>query len=223
MGTVDLWREMRKSVDFLIRHPQMLLVTLPPAFFASLANFFVWDRRFPRVTLFFQWGVGILLVLLGLFLALLALGFITFLVWDFEVRGEVRFRRASLMFLRRFPEVFFAALVVGFLVGFFSLWFVFPGLLFGFLLMFTIQAVVVEGDDPFSAIRRSFHLVTENLGECFTLAVFALFLLVVGYLFFWIFGFASFGGIAINTLLGGGILAYLATLLGRCYLGLSRF
>ncbi|MEN3184853.1 MAG: hypothetical protein ABDK93_07675 [Atribacterota bacterium] len=223
MGTVDLWREMRKSLDLLTRYPQMLLATFPSAFLVSLASFLVWDRRLSRITLLFQWGTGILLVLCGFLLALLALGFITFLSWDFEVRGEMRWQRAFLLFSRRFSEIFFAALIVGFLVGFFSLWFIFPGLLFGFLLMFTIPAVVVEGDDPFAAIRRSFHLTMENLGECFTFAVLALFLLVVGYLLFWVFGFAAFAGIAINTVLGGGILAYLAVLLSRFYLGLSRF
>ncbi|MBC7218202.1 MAG: hypothetical protein H5U36_08735 [Candidatus Caldatribacterium sp.] len=223
MGTVDLWREMRKSFDLLARYPQILLATFPSAFLVSVANFLVWDRRFSRITLLFQWGGGMLLVLSGFFLALLALGFITFLLWDLEVRGEIRFRRALFMFSKRFHEILFAALVVGFLVGFFSFWFVFPGLVFGFLLMFTIPAVVVEGDDPFSAIRRSFHLTMENLGECFTFTVLALFLLVMGYLLFWVFGFASLAGIALNTLLGGGILAYLSVLLGRFYFGLSRF
>lgn len=223
MGTVDLWREMRKSLDFLTRYPHILLATLPPAFLVSVANFLVWDRSFSRTPLLFQWGRSVLLVLCGFFLALLASGFITFLLWDLEVRGELRFQRALSMFSRRFQEVFFAALLVSFLVGFFSFWFFFPGLVFGFLLMFTIPAVVVEGEDPFSAIRRSFHLVIENLGECFTFTVLALFLLVVGYLLFWVFGFASFAGIVINTFLGGGILAYLLVFLSRFYLGLSRF
>lgn len=223
MGTVDLWREMRKSVDLLAQYPQIILAAFPSAFLVSTANFLVWDRRFSRITFLFQWGTSILLVLCGFFLALLALGFITFLFWDFEVRGEIRFQRAFSMFSRRFYEIFFAALIVGFLVGFFSFWFFLPGLVFGFLLMFTIPAVVVEGDDPFGAIRRSFHLVIENLGECFTFTVLALFFLVVGYLLFWIFGFASLVGIAINTVLGGTILAYLSVLLSRFYLGLSRF
>ncbi|MCX7730880.1 MAG: hypothetical protein N2205_06660, partial [Candidatus Caldatribacterium sp.] len=142
MGTVDLWREMRKSLDFLARYPQTILATLLPAFLVSVANFLVWDRRFSRITLLFQWGTGILLVLCGFFLALLALGLITFLLWDFEIRGEARLQRAFSMFSRRFHEVAFAALVVGFLVGFFSFWFFFPGLVFGFLLMFTIPAAV---------------------------------------------------------------------------------
>ncbi|MCX7730871.1 MAG: hypothetical protein N2205_06615, partial [Candidatus Caldatribacterium sp.] len=80
-----------------------------------------------------------------------------------------------------------------------------------------------DRDDPFTAIRKSFQLVMENLGECFTFTVLALFLLVVGYLLFWLFGFATFAGIAINTVLGGGILAYLSVFLSRFYLGLSRF
>ena len=223
MGTLDLWREMRRSLDTLSRHPQILLVTLAPAFLLGVANFLVWDRSLSRVTLFLQWGTGILFVLLGFFLALLALSFVVFLVWDEEVRGEMDLHRAFRMFSRRFPEILFASLVVGFLVGFFSLWFFFPGLVFGFLLMLTLPAVVVEGYDPFSGIRHSFQLVIENLGECFTFTVVALFLLVVGYLLFWVFGFASFLGIILNALLGGAILAYLSILLGRFYFGLTRY
>lgn len=223
MGTLDLWREMRKSLDALLRYPQMILIALPSAFLVSTANFLVWDRKFSRITLFFQWGISILLVLLGLFLALLAVGFITLLFWSSETRGEASLYRTFRAFSRRFSEILFASLIVGFLVGFFSFWFFLPGLLFGFLLMFTIPAVIIEGDDPFSGIRRSFQLVMENLGECFTFTVVALFFLVVGYLLFWVFGFASFLGIALNTILGGIILAYLSVLLSRLYFGLSRF
>lgn len=223
MGTLDLWREMRKSLGTLFQYPQILLVTLAPAFLLSVANFLVWDRSLSRFTLFFQWGTSIFFVLLGFFLALLALSLVVFLVWDKEVRGEIDLYRAFRMFSRRFLEILFASLIVGFLVGFFSLWFFFPGLVFGFLLMLTIPAVVVEGYDPFSGIRHSFQLAIGNPGECFTFAVVALFLLVVGYLLFWVFGFASFFGIILNTLLGGTILSYLSVLLGRFYLGLTRY
>ena len=113
------------------------------------------------------------------------------------------------------------SLIMGFIEGFFAIWFMFLGLVFAFLLLFTIPLTVVEGDNPFSAIRNSFHLVSENLGECFTFFIIALFFLLIGYLLFWLLGFLGIAGLILNTVVGALILAY-ASLLPVSYTHLGK-
>lgn len=219
----DFWRELRESAWFFSRNPEIVLPALPPAFLVALANHLVWRRSLSWITAFFQWGASVIFVMLGILCGFLALGFIVVMTWDAEHRERVNFGRAWRIMAPRFPEVFVASLLVGFLVSFFSAFFVFPGLLLGFLLMFVLPAVIIEREDPFSAIRHSFQMSFENLGECFTFLVIVLFFGVVGYLLFWLFGFVPLAGIVVNTVIGGAILAYVSVFLTRFYLVLSRF
>jgi len=219
----NFWHELQWSLQFLSRNPGTILPALPPAFLMAVANHFVWKRSLTWITAFFQWGVSVVFVILGILLGFLALGFIVVMTWDAEHRERVNFGRAWRIGAPRFFEIFIASLIVGFLVSFFSVFFVFPGLLLGFLLMFVLPVVVIEREDPFSAIRHSFQLSLENLGECFTFLVIVLFLGVVGYLLFWLLGFVPLVGIAANTVIGSVLLSYVSVFLTRFYLSLTRF
>lgn len=223
MTYFNFWYELKASFDFFSRNPEIIVPALPASFCMAMANHLVWRRSLSWITAFFQWGASVVFVILGIFLGFLAVGFIVIMTWDATHRERVSLLRAWRIGFPRFGEIVIASLIVGFLVGFFSIFFLFPGLFLGFLLMFVLPAVIVEREDPFSAIRHSFQLSLENLGECFTFLVLALFLGVVGYLLFWLFGFVSLVGVAINTLVGGLILAYVSVLLTRFYLSLTRF
>jgi|YNPNPStandDraft_1061719.scaffolds.fasta_scaffold64123_2 MFS family permease len=218
----DFWQELRESWRFLSRNPETIIPALPAAFLMAVANHLVWRRSLTWITAFFQWGVSIALVMLGILLGFVALGFIVGLVWEARYREKADILRAWRILAPRFGEVFLASLILGFLVSFFSVFFVFPGLLLGFLLMFVLPVLIIEREDPFSAIRHSFQLSFENLGECFTFLVIALFFGVVGYLLFWLFEFLPFFGVIINTVVGSGILSYVAVFLTRFYLNIGR-
>ncbi len=222
IGSVNFWHELRWSGEYVARNPELIVPTLPSAFLIAVANHLVWRRSLSWITAFFQWGVSVIVVILGILLGFLALGLVIALVWDGQYRERVHFQRAWRIFSLRFADILIVALMVGFLVSFFSVFFVFPGLVFGFLLMFTLPIVIIEEEDAFSAIRRSFQLSLENLGESFTFLVVVLFLGVMGYLLFWLFGFVPYAGVVINTFLGGVILTYTFTFLTRFYLALAR-
>lgn len=80
----------------------------------------------------------------------------------------------------RFVPLLIVAAVSGVLVGIGTALFLLPGLIIGFLLMFSFVAVMAGGHEAFPALKRSFEVVANNLGE--SLIVF-LVLLAVGVLF----------------------------------------
>lgn len=223
METFDFWRELKKNWNLIIRYPQILLVTLIPSLAIAASNYLTWQGRLAWVSIFFREAGSAILLIVGVFLSFIALSLITAIAWDYRYRDVIDLRRAWRIVQKRLPDIVMVSLIMGFLEGFFAIWFVFLGLVFAFLLLFTIPLTVVEGDNPFSAIRNSFHLVSENLGECFTFFIIALFFLLIGYLLFWLLGFLGIVGLILNTVVGGLILAYISLLLSSFYFSLTRF
>ncbi|HPU08548.1 MAG TPA: hypothetical protein PLJ96_02360 [Candidatus Atribacteria bacterium] len=223
METFDFWQELKKSWNLIVNHPQIILVTLIPSLLIAISNYLTWQGHLAWISIFFQEAGSLILLILGIFLSFIALALITAIVWDYRYQGAVDLRRAWKIVQKRLPDVAMVSLIMGFLGGFFAAWFLFLGLLLAFLLLFTIPLTVVEGDNPFSAIRNSFHLVTENPGECFTFFILLLFFLLVGYLLFWLLGFLGIAGLVLNTITGGIILAYVFLLLSSFYFYLTRF
>ena len=223
METFDFWRELKKNWNLIIRYPQIILVTLIPSLLIATSNYLTWQGSLTWVSVFFQEAGSAVLLILGVFLSFIALSLVIAIAWDYRYRDVIDLRRAWRIVQKRLPDIVMVSLIMGFIEGFFAIWFMFLGLVFAFLLLFTIPLTVVEGDNPFSAIRNSFHLVSENLGECFTFFIIALFFLLIGYLLFWLLGFLGIVGLILNTVVGALILAYASLLLSSFYFSLTRF
>lgn len=223
METFDFWRELKKNWNLIIRYPQIILVTLIPSLLIATSNYLTWQGSLTWVSAFFQEAGSAILLILGVFLSFIALSLVIAIAWDYRYRDVIDLRRAWRIVQKRLPDIVMVSLIMGFIEGFFAIWFMFLGLVFAFLLLFTIPLTVVEGDNPFSAIRNSFHLVSENLGECFTFFIIALFFLLIGYLLFWLLGFLGIAGLILNTVVGALILAYASLLLSSFYFSLTRF
>ncbi|MDI3542622.1 MAG: hypothetical protein PWP57_225 [Candidatus Atribacteria bacterium] len=223
METFDFWRELKKNWNLIFSYPQILLVALVPSLAIATSNYLAWQGRLAWVSVFFR-GVGsAILLILGVFLGFIALSFIVAIAWDYRYRDTVDLLRAWRIIQKRLPDIVMVSLIMGFLEGFFTIWFVFLGFLLAFLLLFVIPLTVVDGDNPFSAIRNSFHLVSENLGECFTFFILLLFFFLIGYLLFWLLGFLGIVGLILNTIIGGILLSYVSLLLSSFYFSLTRF
>ena len=223
METFDFWRELKKNWNLIIRYPQIILVTLIPSLLIATSNYLTRQGSLTWVSVFFQEAGSAILLILGVFLSFIALSLVIAIAWDYRYRDVIDLRRAWRIVQKRLPDIVMVSLIMGFIEGFFAIWFMFLGLVFAFLLLFTIPLTVVEGDNPFSAIRNSFHLVSENLGECFTFFIIALFFLLIGYLLFWLLGFLGIAGLILNTVVGALILAYASLLLSSFYFSLTRF
>ena len=223
METFDFWRELKKNWNLIIRYPQIILVTLIPSLLIATSYYLTRQGSLTWVSVFFQEAGSAILLILGVFLSFIALSLVIAIAWDYRYRDVIDLRRAWRIVQKRLPDIVMVSLIMGFIEGFFAIWFMFLGLVFAFLLLFTIPLTVVEGDNPFSAIRNSFHLVSENLGECFTFFIIALFFLLIGYLLFWLLGFLGIAGLILNTVVGALILAYASLLLSSFYFSLTRF
>ena len=108
------------------------------------------------------------------------------------------------------------------IVGFASLFFVVPGLVAGFFLMFTLPAVLLDGIGAVDALRRSATLVKENLGPVLGLVVGALVAIVVVSVASVILGAVPFLGHLLSMLLAGAFTAYLTVVAVRVYQTLPR-
>jgi len=223
METFDFWRELKKNWNLIVHYPQILLITIIPSLAIATSNYLTWQGRLAWVSVFLQ-GIGsAILLILGVFLGFIALSFIVAIAWDYRYRDIVDLHRAWRIIQKRLPDIAMVSLIMGFLEAFFAIWFVFLGFLLAFLLLFVIPLTVVEGDNPFSAIRNSFHLVSENLGECFTFFILLLFFFLIGYLLLWLLGFLGIVGLILNTIIGGILLSYVSLLLSSFYFSLTRF
>lgn len=223
MRSFDFWFEIKHAWYFLVRYPQTILIPLIPALLFSLANFLTGRGRLTWITSLLQSGLSTILLLVGAVLAFLSLAFLIALIWDYQHRSTVDFSYSWQIITGRWRDVLIVSLIVGFLIAFFSLWFIFPGLFLAFLLMFTLPATVIEGYDPFASISTSFRLAVENVGECFTFFIICLFFLLIGYLIVWLLGFIPIVGIILNIIFLAGLITYLSALLTRFYLSLTRY
>jgi len=217
------WNEAKGSFRLLLQRPAFVLISFAPALVFSLILFLSQVRRLVWVSSYFQTlpisGLGIL----GMVAFFLSMSILVALVWDYQYRGVIDFRRGYRIIQSRFSDIGIASLALGFLIGFFSIWFVFPGFFLAFLLLFSLPAIVIGGDDPFSAVKTSFRMVYENLAEVFAFFILSLSLLIAGYLVTWIVGFLPLIGFFINIFFIAFLLTYLSILMTRFYLSLSRY
>ena len=120
-------------------------------------------------------GGGFLVSVISGIVGLLAHG-LTVAMADMALRGESPTLASGwARFAPRLLPVIIASVLVGLIVGLGTILLVLPGIVAGFLLIFTIAAVVVDELGPGGAISRSAKTVTQNFG-----ATFVFFLVVLG-------------------------------------------
>lgn len=219
----EFWNEAKGGFRLLLSRPVFILTTVAPALIFSLILFLTPGRRLVWISSYFQSFTLVGLGIAGIFIVFLGMSFLIALVWDYQYRNLVDFRRAYRIIQSRFMDVLFACLGLGLLIGFFSVWLVFAGFFLAFLLIFCLPAIVISGDDPFSAIKTSFRIVYENLTEVFAFFILALILFVIGYVLVWLIQFIPLIGIFINIVFLAYLLAYFGILLTRFYLNLTRY
>jgi hypothetical protein len=124
--------------------------------------------------------------------------------------------------MARLVDVVIASLLFSLIVGFASLFFVFPGLVAGFFLMFTLPAVLLDGVGAVDGIRRSATLVKENLGPVIGLVIGAIVAIVLLAIASAILSVVPLLGALAAMLLMGAFFAYLTVVAVRVYQALPR-
>ena len=122
----------------------------------------------------------------------------------------------------RLGDVVVASVLLAVLVGVASLFFVIPGLIVGFFLMFTLPAVVLDRLPAVDGLKRSANLVKENIGPCVGLVIGAIVAAVVVAIVSVILHVGPLLGRLASALLGGAFVAYLTIVGVRVYQTLPR-
>jgi hypothetical protein len=136
----EFWNEAKSSFRLLISRPSFILTTAAPALIFSLILYMTPGRRLVWISSYLQSFTLAGLGIAGMFTVFLGMSFLIALVWDYQYRNLIDFRRVYRIIQSRFSDVLLACLGLGLLIGFFSVWFVFAGFFLAFLLIFCLPA-----------------------------------------------------------------------------------
>jgi hypothetical protein len=167
-------------------------------------------------------GGGLLFGLVALLVNLLSSAVVVIMARDALAGREPSLRGALDLALDRLGAIVAASVLVTLIVvaGFFFL--VLPGLVAGLLLVFTMPAVLLDGDDALAALRRSARVVAGNLGPVLGVAVGAVVLAVAFAVASSLLNVIPVLGALASFVLGGAFVAYLTVVGIRLYQSLPR-
>jgi hypothetical protein len=124
--------------------------------------------------------------------------------------------------LGRFVDVVVASVLSAIIIGIGFVLLVIPGLVALFFLIFTLPAVLLDGDGAIDGLKRSVAVVKANLGTVAGLVVGWIVTLVVVFVAGKILGVVPFVGSLAAAILYGAAVAYLSVVTVRIYQALPR-
>jgi hypothetical protein len=124
--------------------------------------------------------------------------------------------------MARLSDVVVASVLFAVIVGIASIFFVIPGLIAGFFLMFTLPALLLDRFGAIDALKRSATLVKDNLGSALGLVIGAIVGAVVMAIVSAILHVVPLIGQLAAVLLAGAFVAYLTIVGVRVYQTLPR-
>lgn len=165
---------------------------------------------------------GALLMLLGGLLSLVAAGVVILMARDALAGRDPVMGDALNAVLTRLVDVALASLLLTVIVGIGMVLLVIPGLVAFFFLIFTLPAVLLDGQGAIEALRRSATLVKQNVGPVLGLIVGAILAAVVSGIISWIFNLVPVIGHLASAVVSGALISYLTVVTVRIYQSLPR-
>jgi hypothetical protein len=159
---------------------------------------------------------GLLLWLVSGLLTLVASAVTIVMARDALDGREPSFGDAVSEVMGRLADVVGASVFFGLIVFVASLFFVIPGLVAAFFLMFTLPAVLIEGAGTIDSLGRSARLVRRNLGPALGLVIGVIFVVVALGIVFAVLGNVPLGQLA-SAVLVGVFAAYIAVVAVRVF------
>lgn len=167
-------------------------------------------------------GAGLLFVVVSGVLSLVASGVVIVMARDALAGRDPALGDAVGTVMGRLVDVLVASVIAMIVVGVGMLLLVLPGIVAGFFLIFTLPAVLLDGDSGVDALKRSFGVVKANLRPVVGLVigwiVTGVGLVIAGK----ILGFVPVLGQLAAAILFGAGLAYLTVVTVRVYQTLPR-
>lgn len=169
---------------------------------------------------FVLFGLGIAL-LTGL-LSLVASGVVVVMARDAVAEREPGLGAALSAVLDRLGPVVVASTLVTLVVGLGTLFFVLPGLLAMFFLMFTLPAVLLDRTAAVDGLKRSVAIVRANLGPAIGFVIGALLAVVAASIASAIVSYVPVLGHLASAVVFGALISYLTVVGVSVYLALPR-
>jgi hypothetical protein len=219
----DTIAHFRTGFEVMMRYPVMVL---PPL--AAQAVVFVLTLLFfggAAAAVVVGGGAGLLGAILGGFLLWLISGLLTLIASAVTIvmardaldGREPSFGEAVSVVMGRLADVIGASVLFGLIVFVASLFFVIPGLIAAFFLMFMLPAVLIEAAGAVDSISRSARLVRQNLGPALGLVIGAILLAVAMGIVFAVLGNVPLLGQLASAVLVGVFAAYVAVVAVRVF------
>ncbi len=232
----DIVADFRLGFDLVKRYPVMVA---PPLI--AMAVVFVLTFLFfgGAVTMFAVGGLsgrgagmagavlggallGLLFFAVGMLVNLVSSAVVVVMARDVLAAREPSMADAFAAVLARLTDVVVASVLFAVIVGIGSIFFVIPGLVAGFFLMFTLPAVLLDHMTAIDGLKRSATLVKDNLGPALGLVIGAIVAAVIMAIVSMIFHLVPLIGQLASMLLVGAFLAYLTVVAVRVYQTLPR-
>jgi len=151
-------------------------------------------------------------------LSLVAEGMSIIMSYEALETGKTSLDSGITKVMQRFGSLIITAILIGVLVGVGVFFFVIPGLLAIFFLMFAIPIVVLEDLSSVEAMGKSYRLVRDNIGSAFIYTVIAIFVIMIGGVIGKILEIIPLiGKLILSPALSGAVMAYLYTVLTVFY------
>jgi len=165
---------------------------------------------------------GLLFLALSTLLSLLASGVVVLMARDALAGQTPGVGDAVGGVISRTVDVVLASFLVTLIVGVGLLLFLIPGVIAGFLLLFTLPAVLLDAHGAVDGLRRSFRVVTANVGPVLGFVVGAILVAVgAGVVGVIIVHVPLLGPLAM-AVVNGALIAYLTVVGVRLYQALPR-
>ena len=165
---------------------------------------------------------GTLLMLLGGLLSLITSGVVILMARDALAGRDPVLGEALNAVLARLVDVVLASLLLTVIVAIGMVFFIIPGLVAAFFLVFTLPAVLLDGQGAIDALRRSATLVKENVGPVLGLIVGAILAAVVSGIISRIFTLVPIIGHLAAAVVSGALISYVTVVAVRIYQSLPR-
>lgn len=232
----DIVADFRMALDLVKRYPVMVAPPLiaMAVVFVLMMLFFGGAATMIAVGGLTGRGAGVAGALLGgafLFLVFFAVSMLVILVSSAVVvvmaKDALGAREPSMgdafaAVMARVTDVVVASVLFALIVGIASIFFVIPGIIAGFFLMFTLPAVLLDNLGAIDGLKRSATLVKDNLGPVLGLVIGVIVVVVIMAIVSMILGVIPLIGQLASMLLAGAFFAYLTVVAVRVYQTLPR-
>ncbi len=163
-----------------------------------------------------------LLALIGGIISLIAEGISIIMSYEALEIGKTSLNSSITKVIQRLGSLIVAAILMSLVIGIGFFFFIIPGFIAIFFLIFTVAIVVIEDASPTEAMMKSYRVVRINMGNTFIYVGIAVFIILIGGIIGKIFEtIPLIGKLVLSPALSGAIMAYLYAVLTVFYREIS--